>query len=429
MSPLQKDKSVVTCDLEGRIQTFNPGAERIFGYSAGEAIGKLRVSAFSPGLIVLGHVGQWLATAKKEGEMTTRTVFLRKDGTSFAAEIKITPTHQHGEHIGYCGVTTVLEDVPVEAAMPPISIATRIFAALVVTRAPFLTAVVVPVLVGAALVASRLHAGDGPFPWSHFALVLAGAIALHVAANTFNDYFDWQSGTDQANHDYFMPFSGGSRAIELGLVRHRTLLFIGVASFAVAALAGVALLVTRGTGILFLGGLGAASAFFYTAPPLRLVARKGLGELLVGLSFGPLVVAGCTFALTGTWTTTDLLVGIPVGVLTTAILFINEFPDAASDASTGKNHLVVVLGKERARWAYVALLVLAFGSCVALIAMGLLPMWAALMLAPAPLAARAAVVAVRHFGDRELVRASSGTIQVHALAGILLAIGILASSS
>ncbi|MDB4992634.1 MAG: hypothetical protein JWM74_66 [Myxococcaceae bacterium] len=421
-------KSVITCDLEGRIQTFNAGAEENFGYTASEAIGKLRVSAFSPGLIVLGHVGQWLATAKKEGEMKTRTVFLRKDRTPFAAEIKITPTHKNGEHIGYCGVSTVLEDVPVEAAMPPISLATRIFAGLVVTRAPFLTAVVVPVLVGAALVASRLHAAGAPFPWTHFALVLVGAIALHVAANTFNDYFDWQSGTDQANNDYFMPFSGGSRAIELGLVRHRTLLYLGIASFAVAAITGVALLVTRGTGILFLGGLGAASAFFYTAPPLRLVARKGLGELLVGLSFGPLVVAGCTFALSGTWTTTDLLVGIPVGVLTTAILFVNEFPDAASDATTGKNHLVVVLGKERARWVYVALLIAAFGSCAVLIGVGLLPLWAALMLAPAPLAARAALVVVSHFQDRELVRASAGTIQVHALAGVLLAIGILASS-
>ncbi|NIO43836.1 MAG: PAS domain S-box protein, partial [Burkholderiales bacterium] len=52
-------KSVITADMEGRIETFNKGAEEIFGYSADEVIGKKRVSVFSPGLIVLGHVTNW----------------------------------------------------------------------------------------------------------------------------------------------------------------------------------------------------------------------------------------------------------------------------------------------------------------------------------------------------------------------------------
>ena len=53
-------KSVITTDLEGRIQTFNKGAEEIFGYQPEEVIGKKRVSVFSPGLVVLGHVTNWL---------------------------------------------------------------------------------------------------------------------------------------------------------------------------------------------------------------------------------------------------------------------------------------------------------------------------------------------------------------------------------
>ena len=78
-------------------------------------------------------------------------------------------------------------------------------------RAPFLTATVIPVLLAGAWVwATRL---ESPFPGLSFTLALIGAVALQAAANTFNDYFDWASGTDQANNQAFAPFSGGSRAI------------------------------------------------------------------------------------------------------------------------------------------------------------------------------------------------------------------------
>ncbi|MFU8805657.1 MAG: PAS domain S-box protein, partial [Bradymonadaceae bacterium] len=67
MNAEKVQKSVITCDMEGRIETFNTGAEEIFGYSADEIVGKKRISLFSPGLIVLGHVGGWLKAADKEG--------------------------------------------------------------------------------------------------------------------------------------------------------------------------------------------------------------------------------------------------------------------------------------------------------------------------------------------------------------------------
>ena len=89
-------KSVITCDLEGRIETFGRDAEAIFGWRAGEVVGKQRVSLFSPGLVVLGHVGGWLKAARETGVFETRTVFVRKDGSRFSARIKITPTMRHG---------------------------------------------------------------------------------------------------------------------------------------------------------------------------------------------------------------------------------------------------------------------------------------------------------------------------------------------
>ena len=106
----QDVRSIITCDLEGRIQTYNKGAEQLFGYVPEEVIGHKRVSLFSPGEIVLRHVGKWLAMARTNGEFKTKTVFLRKSGTPFAAEIRITPTYRRREndkqHIGYGGGTT-----------------------------------------------------------------------------------------------------------------------------------------------------------------------------------------------------------------------------------------------------------------------------------------------------------------------------------
>ncbi len=414
-------KSVITCDLEGRIETFNEGAQRIFGYEPDEVIGKKRVSLFSPGLIVLGHVENWLNTAVEEGEFETDTVFQHKDGTLFPAHIRLRPTKRDGEQIGYCGMTRKLEGVSVEEAMPPIGLKTRLLAALVVTRAPFLTATLVPILIAAAWVAATSSIA---FNWLAFALALAGGCALHVAANTFNDYFDWKSGADKANNEYFQMFSGGSRAIEMGLISEKGMLRLGVISSVFALATGVALTAMQGWGILAFGVAGLFSAYFYTAPPLRLVARKGMGELLIGLNFGPLMVAGTVYALTGQVAPIDFVVGLPIGLLTTAILWVNQFPDAPSDEKTGKNHLVVVLGKDRARYGYALLLATAFAIPVVAAAVGAFPAGAALFVLGLPLGIYASLILFRHFESRKLVRACSTTIQLHLVAGLAMAGGL-----
>jgi 1,4-dihydroxy-2-naphthoate polyprenyltransferase len=284
-------RSIITCDLEGRIETFNEGAEALFGYAPGEVIGRKRVSLFSPGPIVLGHVNAWLATARNEGAFESQTVFVRKDGTPFAATIRITPTYKKQDgakkHIGYCGVTSALPDVSISQAMPKIHWTTRLVTWMVITRAPFLTATLMPLFIGAAWAAA--YAIDGAFPWALFASTLIGASSLQIAANTFNDYFDWRSGTDPANRDYFLPYTGGSRSIELGIISERRLLWIAFGALATAAVATVPILIARGPVLLELGLIGAALAYFYTAPPLRLAARRGLGELSVVLGFGPLL--------------------------------------------------------------------------------------------------------------------------------------------
>lgn len=421
------EKSVITCDLEGRIETFGDGSEKMFGYTKEEVIGKKRVSLFSPGQVVLEHVPQWLGTAAAKGEYVGRTVFVRKNGEPFAADIRITPTFKDGVMNGFCGVTEELDISPKEA-MPKVSLMTKIFTWLVITRAPFLTAIIVPMLIGAAWVATLGLAT--PFPWDKFFMVLFAGIFLHVSANTFNDYFDWKSGSDPANNDYFLPYSGGSRSIELGLVNEKTLFVVASISLVMATALGAILAAQSGLGVLVFGALGAFSSYFYTAPPLRLAARRGLGEIAVGLNFGPLAVAGTVYALTGSVTVIDFLAGVPIGLLTIAILWINQFPDEDADRATGKHNLVVVLGKDRARWGYVLLMVAAFGLAVYwTLVSGIFPIGALLILGGVPLAYQASRVIVREYAQRSLVRANVATIKLHAVSGILMAAGILFSGT
>jgi 1,4-dihydroxy-2-naphthoate octaprenyltransferase len=413
-------KSVITCDLDGKIETYGEGAEALFGYTAEEVIGKERVSLFSPGLVVLEHVPTWLKEARENGAWEGSTLFLKKDGERVAAHIRITPTYKNDEHVGYCGVTMPLEPIDPDAVDPKISLWTRILSGLVVTRAPFLTATLVPVLVGGAVASLLGYAVDVGL----LGLTMLAASLLHLGTNTANDYFDHRQGTDEATYDYIVGLTGGSRSIQMGLISARGMLTVSLISFLLAGIAGIPLIIKAGLPVIYLGLIGALSGFFYTAPPVRAIARKGWGELLVGLNFGPLMVAGSTLIQTGRLEPVAFLAGIPLGLLTTAILWINQFPDFDGDRSTGKNNLVVVLGKSKARYGYVALVAGAFISIIVMAGMGTLP-WLSLMVLPAVyLAFRATRTLFQHYGDRLLRPANAGTINLHLVTGILFCIGI-----
>lgn len=373
-------KSVITCDMEGRVLTMNDDAVKIFGYKKEEIIGKKRVSIFSPGEIVIQNVGNWLATADKLGEFVGKTYFLKKDGTKINAKISIRPTFADGKsnaQTGYCGVTEVIdEDVSV-----PINLTTKIIKGVAITRVPFTSASIFPMLAIAAYYAGL---GDGLFSVTSLLLAVFGVLLLHLSSNVFNDYFDVSDGTDEANNEYFQPggaaITGGSRAIELGIITLNktktvatslllaSLLVAGFLFYNIYQLTGAT---SNVEGALAVGLSGLFLGYFYTARPLRLVARRGLGELAIFLAFGPLLTLGTGYAISAEtigFLSSEfymlLSLGVPFGFLTTNILYINQFPDAESDAKTGKNHLVVTLGKKAARWGYLVILSLAFYSSV-----------------------------------------------------------------
>ncbi len=416
-------KSTITCDMEGRIETFSKGAEKVFGYKAEEVIGKERVSVFSPGEIVLQNVPMWLANASKNGEYVTNTRFLRKDGTEFSARIRITPTFANGKangQTGYCGVTEVID----EEVKVPIKWQTKMIKALAITRLPFISAVIMPALIAGAYTYRYLLDEGQSFNWLFFSLPTLGVILLHLGSNVMNDYFDVKDGTDGANNDYFLQFSGGSRAIELGLISLEGSKRLGYLLIASAAAIGIFLTIKTGLTTLFIGLAGLLIGYLYTAPPVRLVARRGLGELGIALAFGPLVTAGVVYVLTQQLPPMAFLIGLPVGLLTANILLINEFPDAESDATTGKNHLVVTFGKAKSTYIYLAILLTSF--IANLFIVWLLPGVNIGLLVVSTFSLMGGYLIFRHIRQhyqyRSLLASNKNTIMLSALTGLLTAV-------
>ena len=366
-------KSVIICDMEGVIQEMNKGALEMFGYTKKELIGKKRVSIFSPGEIVIQNVLGWLEVANKKGKSLVKTNFIKKDGSKFNAEILITPNFANGKdqpQTGYCGITKEID----EEVNIPINLTTKIIKGIAITRGGFTLASILPMII----VSVMLSQYNSLSIFNSIVSIL-GVICVHIFGNLYNDYFDVKSGTDENNNEYFnvgdkslilrgAQISGGSRAIELGLITLKNTKKLGTFMIASALICVIILSINifLQTGslnniyaIIIIGLVGSLLAYFYTAEPLRLSARKGLGELTIFLTFGPLLTLGSFFAMSNSEVAINfeafklfLLIGIPLGLLTTNILFINQYPDYKSDKKSDKINLVVLFGKKMSRWIY-----------------------------------------------------------------------------
>jgi len=297
------------------------------------------------------------------------------------------------------------------AKMPPLWV--------IKLRAPFFTADLTPVLLGAAIAWARV----GTFnPW-YFLLTLVGAICLNAGTNMTNDYFDHVWGSDEINTEFANPFTGGSRLIQMGLVKPKTFLWQGIGFFVIGSLIGLALMLTRGPLVLWLGIVGVFSGYFYTAPPFRL-AGTGLGELLIGLNFGPLMVLGSYYTQTRAFSWEPVIGSLPVALLIALVVWINQFQDMRADAAVGKAHWVVRLGRKRAAAAYGLMLAATYLSLAAGVILGVVTPFALLGLLTAPLAIKAYRVARVHYDHpQKLVPANAATIQIHLLTGLLMTLG------
>jgi 1,4-dihydroxy-2-naphthoate octaprenyltransferase len=288
-------------------------------------------------------------------------------------------------------------------------------------RAPFFTATIVPILLGAVIAWAR----SGGFHLGYFLLTMLGGLLLHTGTNVANDYFDHRSGTDDLNQQFVRPFTGGSRMIQEGLLTPREVLGGALASFALACVVGLYLAYVRGPLIIVLGLIGIFSGFFYTAPPFNLVS-KGIGEFFIGLNFGVLMTLGSYFVQTGQLAWEPVVASIPVGFLIAGVLYINEFQDAPADGAVGKDHLVVRLGRKKAALGYLILLTATYAVIVLAAALRITSPFTLIALATLPVSIRAIRVARAHYDEYlKLVPANAATVFVHLLTGLLLAAAYL----
>jgi 1,4-dihydroxy-2-naphthoate octaprenyltransferase len=285
-------------------------------------------------------------------------------------------------------------------------------------RVPFLTASIVPVILGSVVALIKM----GNIDLFYLVLTLLGVCLLHAGTNVANDYFDYRGGTDNVNKEFVTPFSGGSRVIQQGLLSPKEVLAGSIILFALGALIGLYLTFTRGVTVLYLGAIGIISGFFYTAPPFKFASR-GIGEFLVGLNFGVLVVLGSYYVQTKSLTIEPLLASLPVSLLITAVLWINEFPDYKADRDTGKLTLVVRLGRKKAVDLYKILMFSPYIIIVGFVALGYLPLFFLLGLLTLSKAKAAVEIAKRYYEDpKNLAPANGLTIATHLQTGILLSI-------
>ena len=279
-------------------------------------------------------------------------------------------------------------------------------------RVRTLPAAVAPVLVGSSL---AIH--DGEFDGLAFACALLGALFIQVGTNLSNDYSDARRGADTEDR------LGPVRVTAGGLVPPRAVLTATYLSFGLAVLCGVYLIAVAGPVLLLIGAASILAGVLYTGGP-RPYGYEGLGELFVFLFFGIVAVTGSYYVQIQDLPWQAFALAVPVGLIASAILVVNNVRDLETDRRAGKRTLAVRLGRERTRLLYAGMLAVAYLS-LGVVAAGLTA-WVLVPWLTLPLA-RSLIGVVRTRTDGpSLNRALAGTGMLQLVFCTLLSAGILA---
>ncbi len=280
------------------------------------------------------------------------------------------------------------------------------------------TASVIPVLTGGAIAVVDQH-----FSWLPFLAAMLGGVLLHSGTNIINEIYDVRKGIDT------IVSPRASHALLKARLTERQAFVAAFVAFALAVLVGVYLIALRGPAIIGLGALGLLGGYFYTAPPFEYKYRA-MGVPIVFLLMGPLMVVGTYFAITGTWSSTALAASVPVGLLVAAILDGNEWRDISEDSRAGISTLSARIGRERAHYFYVALVLGAYMALGLSVAIGWLPPQTLLAIVSLPFLAQ--VIRSAELGatgqQRAIAMIDVQTARLHLTFGSLLVLGLLLST-
>lgn len=276
----------------------------------------------------------------------------------------------------------------------------------------FLYAGLAPYLLGAAWAWAIAGRFDASVFWSG----AAGVVLSVIGVEAFNEYFDARMGTDRVFD------ADGPQPIAM------TTFWLGVLAFAGAFAVGGYLAVRGGWPIAAFALAGGLAAIFYEAPPLRW-SYRGLGEAVIGLSYGPWMVLGSLYLHTGALSWGAFWASLVPGLLIASLAVVNAIPDFHQDRLVGKRNLVVRLGRQRAVRLYVALSAMAFAIVVLGAVARVFPLACLAALAALPLlvasARRAAATCER---PREFVAAIRAIVGCYLVAAGLFTLGIVAGA-
>jgi 1,4-dihydroxy-2-naphthoate polyprenyltransferase len=283
-------------------------------------------------------------------------------------------------------------------------------------RVPFLILTPACVLLG---IATAVRSGVHVNPW-HVLLVLVGAICTHISVNAFNEYDDFKSGLDAQTER--TPFSGGSGTLPANPTMAKTGLTIALVSFGIVALTGLYFTWLHGLALLPLGLLGMFVILAYTpwltrSPLLCLIAP--------GLGFGPLMVMGTHFALTGQYSWTAFVASLVPFFLVSNLLLLNQFPDVDADRNVGRRHFPILIGRHLSSLIFSSFLVLTYVVIVVGVAFTILPIGSLLGLATLILAIPLLKGSIINADDiQKLVPFMGNNVLVNLLTPVLVAVGL-----
>jgi 1,4-dihydroxy-2-naphthoate octaprenyltransferase len=397
-----------------------------------------------PAISLLVHAPGSDINDSREVEITGQAVLVRDEeerGRALEATAVKSPVVKHMVETGNAGLLDCIKVVPevvklrvfreIVQGIPPTVIdfaqnqgavsdwallRTKLSSWAEAVRTLSLTASLVSILLGTAVARSA----TGTIHWGYLLLALVAGLSIQAGTNLWNDYFDHRSGGDEANREFVRPFSGGSRVIQLGLLSSLEVLGGAILLCLLAAGIGIYLAFARGPLLLAFGVVGLASGIFYSGRPFEWASR-GVGEVLVGLNYGVLMTLGAYYVQAQAVEWQPVVAALPVALLITAVLYINEFQDYSADMASGKRTLVVRLGRARATMGFGVLMAAAYVSLLGGVAAGVLPAAALLGLITLPLGARAVLHARRHHSSPfDLAPANALTAISHLGLGLAL---------
>jgi len=286
-----------------------------------------------------------------------------------------------------------------------------------------LPAAIAPVLVGTAVAWAAIETdGDGGFRVGAFVAALVGSIFIQIGTNLANDYSDAKRGADTVER------LGPVRVTAAGLVAPRRVLVATWVAFGVALVAGLYLAWVAGPVILAVGAASILAGILYTGGP-RPYGYEGLGEAFVFVFFGLVAVNGSYFVQLERLDLLPALLSVPVGLLTSAILVVNNVRDIDTDARAGKRTLAVRLGRGRAVLLFEVMVIAAFVLVPVSLALADGSAWGLLALAAAPLAI-GPVRAMRTRTDGPALNvALAATGRLLAAFALLLSLGLVIAAA